>query len=397
MKLGIMGGSFNPVHLGHLFLADIAISELKLDRVVMIPAYHSPFKTASRNTDDRLEMLAAAISGDSRLTIDDCEFRREGVSYTVDTLEDIIARYLPVGKPSLIIGDDLAADFTKWRNSKKILRLADVVIGRRIKDVNCHDQYPYPCKLLNNDVINISSQIIRQRIRESGVWRSLVPAEVRVIIEDKKLYGLDTDMFMENIYPEFPDRISLKIIQQIEIAVRETISIKRFIHSRNTALLAADLCRRFGVDPADGYLAGVVHDLGKELDSKQMAMLAKTDGKPITELEKEKPGLLHGRAGAVLLKERFCIHNKNILEAVRLHTSGSEDMGILAKIVYIADKAECSRNIDTELRRICNEDQNLDNILFAVLKRTVSKLQSRKLNLSEGTLRLLNRMNERKL
>ena len=90
MKLGILGGSFNPVHFGHLFLADKALSALGLDRVVMIPAYRSPFKLAAEGMEnsaaDRLDMLAAAVEGDSRLAIDCCEIRREGISYTVDTL-----------------------------------------------------------------------------------------------------------------------------------------------------------------------------------------------------------------------------------------------------------------------------------------------------------------------
>ena len=121
MKLGILGGSFNPVHLGHLFLADKALVTLKLDTVVLIPAYRSPFKLQAEGmesgADDRLAMLAAAVCGDGRLAIDDCEIRRGGVSYTVDTLEDIIVRYMPTGKPSIIIGDDLAVDFPKWHKS----------------------------------------------------------------------------------------------------------------------------------------------------------------------------------------------------------------------------------------------------------------------------------------
>jgi nicotinate-nucleotide adenylyltransferase len=387
-----LGGSFNPVHLGHLFLADKAITALKLDRLVMIPAYLSPFKLEvegmESSTNDRIEMLAAAIAGDSRLAIDDCEIRREGVSYTVDTLEDIICRYNISGKPSLIIGDDLADDFLNWRDSDKVLQMADIVIARRIK-TEAANNYPFPHTIIDNEVMDISSQTVRRRISEESGWRSLVPPAVRAIIEDRQLYG-----FCGNPQLVSGDDCSREIILRIEEEVRRTLNAERFLHSRNTALLAQDLCRRFGVDPMTGYLAGIAHDLGKQLDVKQMLKLAKSDGREISALEKSKPSLLHGRAGAVLLSQRFCIHNKNVLEAVAFHTSGSENMCLLAKIIYIADKTEVSRNIAPALRKMIYED-DLDTILFAVLKKTVLKLQSKELDLSEDTLRLLERMKER--
>ncbi|MDR1868877.1 MAG: nicotinate (nicotinamide) nucleotide adenylyltransferase [Treponema sp.] len=388
MKLGILGGSFNPVHLGHLFLADTALCALKLDRVVMIPACRSPFKPDAEGMENsagtRVEMLAAAIAGDSRLVIDACEIKREGISYTVDTLEDIIARYIPDGKPALIIGDDLAVDFPKWRDSEKILKLADVVIARRLNSAAV--DYPFPHTLINNEVMNISSHAIRKKISEGKDWRSLVPAGAAVIIEDRRLYGFSGAGAGEEC--------SHALILRVEAAARETLSIERFIHSRNTAILAHDLCRRFNINPMSGYLAGIAHDLAKQLDSEQMMKLAKKDKAAITELEKEKPNLLHGRAAAVLLRERFCVHNEDVLEAVAVHTSGRENMCSLAKIIYIADKLEFSRNIDPAARKICNGD-DLDNIFFTVFGKTVSKLQSRDLNLTEETLRLLDRMKEK--
>jgi nicotinate-nucleotide adenylyltransferase len=143
-----------------------------------------------------------------------------------------------------------------------------------------------------------------------------------------------------------------------------------------------------------GYLAGIAHDLAKQTDPKLLQKLVRDDGFPVSELEKGKPNLLHGRAAAVLLKEQFCIHNKDVLEAVAFHTSGKESMSPLAKVIYIADKVEVSRNIDPAIRKMC-VTEDLDSILFAVLNKTISKLQSRELDLSEDTLRLLNKMKEK--
>jgi nicotinate-nucleotide adenylyltransferase len=389
VKLGILGGSFNPVHLGHLFLADKVISTLKLDRVVFVPAYRSPFKLAAADMEDsaadRLEMLAAAVAGDSRFTVDNCEIRREGVSYTVDTIEDIITRYMPEGKPALIIGDDLVEDFPKWYESKKILQLADIVIARRID--SAPTEYPFEHTLVDNEVMNISSQMVRRKITEDDGWRSLVPAAAAAIIEDRRLYGCGGTGQSEDC--------SRANILRIEAAARESLSIERFLHSRNTALQASDMCRRFGFNPAAGYLAGIAHDLAKQLDGKQLLKIVKSDGLEISALERDRPNLLHGKAAAVLLRERFCIHNKDVLDAVAFHTSGSENMGPLAKVIYIADKTESSRNIDPALRKMCMES-DLDSILFVVLERTIVKLRAKELELSEDTLRLMDRMKERK-
>jgi len=389
VKFGILGGSFNPVHIGHLFLADKVIYELKLDRVILVPAYRSPLKLDAEGMESsagiRIEMLAAAIAGDCRLTIDPCEIKREGISYTIDTLEDIITRYQPDGKPALIIGDDLAGDFLKWRDSEKILKLAEVVIARRV-NADAVD-YPFPHTLIHNEAMHISSHMIRKKISEGKDWRSLVPYGATAIIEDKRLYGFTAGDDASEDY-------SQALILRIEAVVRETLSAERFIHSRNTAILAHDLCRRFNLDPMTGYLAGIAHDLAKQLDSKLILKLAKTDEMHISELEKEKPNLLHGRAAAVLLRERFSIHNKDILEAVAAHTSGKEHMGQLAKIIYIADKVEFSRSVDPSIRKMCYEE-DLDTIFFAVFHKTVTKLQSRELNLTEETIRLLARMKER--
>jgi nicotinate-nucleotide adenylyltransferase len=393
VKLAILGGSFNPIHLGHLFLADAVLSSLQYDRVVMIPAYRSPFKLGAKGMEDtardRLDMLAASIAGDPRLTFDDCEIRREGISYTVDTLKDIINRYFPDGKPALIIGDDLAGEFLKWRESDVILELADIVIARRAYSKEM--DFPFPNKQITNDVMEISSAMVRQRIEEGRGWRCLVPAAARAIIEDRRLYG-----FSDNKDNDAPKQILKETILVIEAAVRENLGTGRFFHSRNTALLAWDLCRRFGLDPDLGYLAGIAHDLGKPLSEKELFSLVKSDGRGISKLEKKKPSLLHGRAAAVLLTERFCINNKDVLEAVAFHTGGNADMGPLAKVVYIADKLEMSREkTDPQLRKICNEETDLDKIFFAVLNDTVFWLRSKKLELSGETFRLLEKMKEK--
>jgi nicotinate-nucleotide adenylyltransferase len=389
LKLGILGGSFDPVHRGHLFLAEKVLSALKLDRIIFIPAYRSPFKLDAEGMDksvkDRIDMLASSIMGDSRFAIDYCEIKREGVSYTINTLEDIIERYAPTGKPVLVIGDDLAEDFPKWRDSGKILKMADIAVARRINSKPV--KYPFAHTAIENEIIDISSHEIRRIISEGGDWQSLIPSGAANIVKNRKLYGYNGEPSAE--------APSDDIARRIETEAMETLSTERYLHSRSTALAAVDLCRRFGLNPADGYLAGVAHDLAKEMDNKQMMKIVKTAGFDISPLEDGKPNLLHGKAAAVLLRERFSIHNEDIIEAVAYHTSGQENMHALAKVIYIADKTEFSRVIDPAIRKMCMED-TLDNILFAVLEKNIQKLQAKGADLSKETILLINKIKEKK-
>jgi nicotinate-nucleotide adenylyltransferase len=415
VRLAILGGSFNPVHLGHLYLAEAALSFLDYDRVVFIPAFHSPFKPeASGAADfapDRFDMLAASIAGSPGFALDNCELKREGVSYTADTITDIEKRYRPEGKPGLILGDDLAAGLPTWRRFEDILESTDIIIARRIL-VGEHS-FPYPFKQIDNDVINISSALVRERIRTGKLWRSLVPEGARTIIEDRRLYGysgeIPADEAGENPRPEDSPRtagrpeeaVTRDRVVKVENAARESLSAGRFLHSRNTALLAWDLCRRFGLCPQAGYLAGMAHDLGKPLSEERLLELASGDGEGISPLERKKPSLLHGRAAAVLLRERFGIHNDDVIEAVAFHTEGRDGMGPLAKAVYIADKIEVSRDADPLLRDMASgrgragNGDSLDGIFAMVLGSTVDFLRSRKLDVSEATVRLLDAVRKR--
>ncbi|GHV75314.1 nicotinate-nucleotide adenylyltransferase [Spirochaetia bacterium] len=380
MKYAILGGSFNPIHMGHLFLADAVLSAFGYDRIILVPAYNSPFKPGAEGASakDRLDMLIASIPADPRLTIEDCEIRREGVSYTIDTIKDIRERYRPEGKPALILGDDLARDFHKWRSADEIVSLTDIIIAHRLSAADI--PFPYPHKRLENEIVEISSGNVRDRIGSGQAWSYLVPTGARFIIEDRALYGLSK---------EKNAGITRELIAGIENAVHTMISPSRFLHSRNVALLTRDLCVRFGMDPLSGYLAGIAHDMCKSLPEAELVRLTKKDGKPVLQLERKKPTLLHARAAAVLLRERFGIHNKDILEAIRFHTMADTEMGPLAKAVFIADKIEVSREQVSPALRDNGSFDDLDALFAAVLDETVAYLRSRSLTLSKGTLRLL--------
>jgi nicotinate-nucleotide adenylyltransferase len=311
---------------------------------------------------------------DRRRTVDACEIKREGISYTIDTLRDISARYPGDGKPALILGDDLSADFPYWKNADHIAKIAKLIIARREQSGAA---FPYPHKTLNNELCAISSAQVRALIRCGGAWQHLVPEGPRRIIQERRLYGAAPNPAA----PKNPaSACGAASLAYIEESVRTSLNVHRFLHSRNVALHSSDLALRFKLDGQSAYLAGITHDIAKELPLPDMIALAQKDGLPFSPLEVEKPFMLHGRAAAIILGERFGVKDPAIVEAVRFHTSGAPRLGPLGKIVYLADKIEAGRtHVDPKLRRLAfgpHALRNLDKLFERVKKATDEYLKN---------------------
>ena len=188
--IAIFGGTFDPPHIGHLVVAQDALDALRVRRVVWIPCGHPPHKPSWRVTSPglRLEMTRAAVAGDDRFAVSDAEVRRTGVSYTVDTIREIVAAE-PGVTPYLLIGPDQASAFRSWREPEVIARLARVVV--MAPGAAAAGRLPSPGvehQALPVTRIDISSTEMRARFREGGRLRYLVPAPVRAIVEREGLY-----------------------------------------------------------------------------------------------------------------------------------------------------------------------------------------------------------------
>jgi nicotinate-nucleotide adenylyltransferase len=183
LKIGIYGGSFDPIHHGHLVLARDAMEQLGLEKVIFIPAAVSPLKEKPplSSGEMRLTMLRAAIAGEMKFAVDDCELRRLPPSYTIDTVSDIRRRE-PAAEIFCLIGDDNVRDLHQWHRFaelEKLVRFA--VLGRTGKQVN----HSYP---LIQRRIDISATEIRKRVASGKSIRYLVPETVEEIICREKLY-----------------------------------------------------------------------------------------------------------------------------------------------------------------------------------------------------------------
>lgn len=159
----------------------------------------------------------------------------------------------------------------------------------------------------------------------------------------------------------------IELTEEIRIFTQEHVKKSRYEHSIRVAETCARLCRMFALDDDVGYLAGVGHDMCKDFSDQELFDLAAKDGNPIIPYEKRNPALLHGRAAAVLMKEKFGIEDKDILEAVAYHTSGVMGMCDLSKCLFIADKIEPGRPQSTDEYRERLYKMNLDQMFYAVL------------------------------
>jgi nicotinate-nucleotide adenylyltransferase len=184
-RVGLLGGSFDPVHYGHLRAAQWAFETLALGRVLLVPARQSPFKgPCAASAEDRLAMLNLAAHDNPSLAVEDCELRRVAPSYTVDTLRTL-ARRSPAVRFTLILGSDAAAGLEKWRDIEEVRRLAEIAILGRPGG----SRTDLPVTLLAFEGLSISSTRIRATVKEGRSIRYLTPDSVRLYIEEKGLYS----------------------------------------------------------------------------------------------------------------------------------------------------------------------------------------------------------------
>lgn len=198
-RIGILGGTFDPVHVGHLVAAQAVRETLELDRILLIPSGTPPHKEEDSVTPAslRLRMVRAAVAGDSRFEVADLELRREGPSYTVDTLRALREAY-PANAYFLIMGADQWGGFGGWRDPLAISSLATlVVMTRNGEDPDSVDPGLPPDSTGCNRVsvcpvavprIDLSSSQIRRRTREGKSVRYMVPESVHRILEASRLY-----------------------------------------------------------------------------------------------------------------------------------------------------------------------------------------------------------------
>lgn len=197
MRVGILGGTFNPPHLGHLVCAQEAYRELDLDRVMLIPARIPPHKPVEDEpgAEHRLQLCRLAAHDDDRFSVSDLELGRDGPSYTVDTLE-VLSSEAPNSELFLILGGDIAAGLPQWHRAERVLELATpAIVGRQGTSRRSVEQALSSlsggerARFFHMPSMGVSSTMIRRRVAAGQPIRYLVPDRVERYIERHGLYG----------------------------------------------------------------------------------------------------------------------------------------------------------------------------------------------------------------
>jgi nicotinate-nucleotide adenylyltransferase len=188
-RLGLFGGSFDPVHLGHLLVAQTALEELGLARLFFIPAAQSPFKPASAAAPGhlRLAMLRLALAGEPACEVDDQELERGGVSYTIETVRSYAARF-PQAELFYLIGADHVAKLPQWREAAELAERVRFVVIPRPGEIPPPAPEQFRVSVLQGHPLALSSSQIRARVRAGASLRNLVPAAAAEFLRNNRLY-----------------------------------------------------------------------------------------------------------------------------------------------------------------------------------------------------------------
>lgn len=311
-RIGVLGGSFDPLHYGHLILAEQIRQEASLGKVVLVPAYVNPFKADYMPAEGRhrLEMLRIAAGDHSAFEISDIELKKQAPSYTFDTLSALSERFGSGCELFFIMGTDAFLELEHWHKAEELIENFRFLVGlRRGYDEagleaaaeRLREKYPLKAEYIRIPELEISSTDIKRRIRDGLSVRFMLPDGVIEYIARNELY--------------------LDLRGRVREYARRREKPSRFAHTQGVVKLAEELARIYGADAEKAEIAAWAHDACRSAGD-----------------------LEHGPEAAALLRERFGVEDEDVLNAVAFHTTGRPGMSLLEKIIKIADQLEEGRD-----------------------------------------------------
>lgn len=361
----LYGGTFNPIHKGHLDICIRARAAVDADRVLLMPAALPPHKFSGWLAPDRDRLAMCSLAGQDHgfFRVSDEELRRGGRSYTVETLRTLTARE-PEEKFWLLIGSDMFLTFTQWREWREIAQMSSLLVASRengdrealLARQRALREEGIEALLLDNPPLPMSSTEIRRELRETGT-SDRIPPEVLAYIRERGLYLHD---------PED--------IPYLREYIRPLMTDYRYRHSLGVEKQAAHMAKLYGADVHKASLAGILHDVCKDMPKGPLLQNILESG-IINGIDfGASPQLIHGYAGALYLQSHMGIHDPEVIDAVRYHTTARAGMSLLETIIYLADLTSEDREYgDVALmRRLCEED--LREAMVHALTHTVGEL-----------------------
>lgn len=348
VKMALFGGTFDPIHEGHIQLALEFARRLQLDRVLLVPTFVPPHKLKSEmaTAADRLHMCRLAAEKHPVLEVSEIEISRGGASFTVDTLETLQGQY-PDTQWYLITGADMFLTLGTWWRFEDIADLAvlcaaprgEVTMEQLRKYARVLEKEGARCRVENIPVMDISSTDIRRRMADGLPLEGMVPPGVEAYIRKNGLYRGGGEKRLSDD-------------QWIEI-IRGRETPKRFRHSLAVADEAARLAKKYGADPAAARTAGILHDILKDAGGDAQLQIFRDFDILLDNVEQQAPKLWHAHAGAVFIEKVLGVQDADIVAAVRYHTTARAGMSLLEKVLYLADFTSADRDYPDveEMRR----------------------------------------------
>ena len=366
MKICISGGTFDPIHNGHIEIAKIALSQFELDQVIFMPTGNSYMKSDVTPSIHRYNMLKLAIEGIDKFEISDLEIKRAGYTYTKDTVAYFKEKN-PDDELYFLIGTDTLFMLEKWYEPEYLFNNLIFIVAKRsdadsvAKANELKEKYNADIRFMHNDVIDISSTEIRDEFENNSYEK------FKNIYFDKKVFEYIKD---NHLYKEMSDA---DIIMQLSKELKDS----RLMHTFGVIDTASALVKAYQADIKKCEKAALLHDCAKYMPLDEMIAICERNFIELNELEKKKNSLLHAKAGACLAYEKYGIKDKEILDAIKYHTTGKPNMSLIEKIIFVSDFIEPGRDFSEKLpmyRMIAMADINL--VCMNILKDTLDYLDS---------------------
>ncbi len=364
LKVGIFGGTFDPVHIEHVSVAKSAICELGLDKLIIVPTFLPPHKTtAPTSYKHRLNMLSLAFKGVEKVEISSFEVDAKGKSYSYITAEHFKSLYNC--QLYMLVGADMLQDFPTWKFPERILNsCALVAFNRKNYILDEKKQREFFKQKFGKEFLMLSLEgegVSSTRIRtyaELGLdYSSDVGTAVKEYIDKNNLYTPD-------VYAEF---------------IRSMLPNKRLIHTAEVIITAMQKCKELGLEEQEVRLSALLHDCAKYLDYKSVQGFSLPNGVP-------EP-VIHSFLGAYVAQTVLGVKDEQVLDAIRYHTSGKANMTTLGKLIFVADMIEKGRSYEgVDVLRKLYEQGDFEKCFLECLKEEAIHLKNKKQDVYFETL-----------
>lgn len=380
-SIAIMGGTFDPIHHGHLVAAEAVRHRFKVDKVIFMPAGQPAHKTNKKVThnEHRYLMTVLATMRNENFEVSRIEIDRPGLTYTIDTIEALKKLCRPDVRLYFITGADAIHQIMTWKEPERLLQLCDFVAVTRpgydtsklYADVGeIREKYSSRIHYMEVPALAISSSDIRERARRGEPIKYLLPQEVEDYIHKFGLYQDEEEDEVKFMLP----------IETMQEKLQSALSVKRYIHTMGVAEEAGKLAEIYGTakDRQKARVAGLLHDCAKDYPEGMRLRFCKEYKVQVDEIMQKQTDLIHPFLGAEVAKREYQVLDEDILNAIRYHTTGRAGMTLLEKIIFIADYIEPNREkfggLD-EARRLAYLD--LDQAMEYILENTIAYVKAR--------------------